>query len=115
MDTAAFVRTRFRAGYRLWSAGGDFDVSEMRSRLEDDIDDSTSESQTEPSDPASASKHDRFAEQIKRSLPTNEEDAISPDEVEDLVSTKVIRKVLSELREAGEVEYSVTQDGFIRK
>lgn len=113
MSNAQFVRTRFRAGYRLWKAGGEFDVNEMRSRLDDDLDDSP-ESQTSSSEPASAAKHDRFTEQIKRNLPTSEDDALSRDEVEDLVTSEVVGEALEELNDAGEIEYSIKQQGYVR-
>jgi hypothetical protein len=113
MKTAQFVRTRFRAGYRLWRAGGEFDTHEMRSRLDDDLDES-SESQTNTSEPTSSAKHDRFAEQIKRNLPTDEDDALPRDDVEDLLTSKVVGKVLDELADAGDIEYSHTQEGYVR-
>jgi hypothetical protein len=113
MNTAQFTRTRFRAGYRLWKAGGEFDTHEMRSRLDDDLDES-SESQTSSSEPASAAKHDRFAEQILRNLPTDEDDALPRDEVEDLVTSKVVGEVLDELADAGNIEFDHKQQGYVR-
>jgi hypothetical protein len=113
MSTAQFVRTRFRAGYRLWRAGGEFDTHEMRSRLNDDLDDS-SESQTGSSEPASAAKHDRFTEQIKRNLPTSEDDALSRDEVEDLVTSEVVGEALEELNDAGKIKYNIKQQGYVK-
>ena len=113
MSTAQFVRTRFRAGFRLWRVGGEFDVNEMRSRLDDDLDDSP-ESQTGSPEPASAAKHDRFTEQIKRNLPTDEDDALPRDEVENLVTSKVVGEVLDELADAGDIEFDHKQQGYVR-
>jgi hypothetical protein len=34
ITTAEFVRTRFRAGWRLWDAGGTFNMQEVQQRLD---------------------------------------------------------------------------------
>lgn len=115
MGNAEFVRTRFRAGYRLWNAGGDFDTSEMQSRLNNNLDAANIESQTKSSEPATATKKDRFTQQIKRNLPSDEADALSREEIENLVKSEVVGDVLAELIEAGEVEYDPRQEGYVRK
>lgn len=110
MDTAPFVRTRVRAGLRLWDAGGDFDVLEMHKRLGKEVE---TQQASEPTEPASAAGQDRFAEQIKRNLPAAEDDAVPIDELQETVSQEVVTDVLDELRDAGEVEY-ITGKGYVR-
>jgi hypothetical protein len=110
MDVAAFVRTRFRAGWRLWDAGGDFDVLEMHKRLGEEAE---TQQTSEPTEPASVASQDRFSKQIKRNLPTAEDDAVPIDELQATVSQEVVTDVLDELRDAGEVEY-ITGKGYVR-
>jgi hypothetical protein len=110
MSVSAFVRTRFRAGWRLWDAGGDFDVLEMQKRLGEEVE---TQQASEPTEPASAASQDRFSTQIKRNLPTTEADAVPIDELQETVSQEVVTDVLDELRDAGEVEY-VTGKGYVR-
>jgi len=110
MNISAFVRTRFRAGLRLWNAGGDFDVLEMQKRLGEEAE---TQQASEPIEPASAASQDRFSKQIKRNLPTAEDDAVPIDELQATVSQKVVTDVLDELRDAGEVEY-ITGKGYVR-
>jgi hypothetical protein len=110
MDTAAFVRTRFRAGWRLWDAEGDFDLLEMQKRLGEEVETQASE----PTEPASAARQDRFSGQIKRNLSSTEADAVPLDELQETVSEEVVADVLDELRDAGEVEY-ITGKGYVLK
>lgn len=110
MNKSAFVRTRFRAGWRLWDAGGDFDVLEMQQRLDKEVE---TQQASEPTEPASAAGQDRFSKQIKRNLPTTEADAVPIDELQETVSQEVVTDILDELRNAGEVEY-ITGKGYIR-
>ena len=110
METAEFARTRFRAGWRLWDAGGDFDVLEMQKRLGEEAE---AQQASEPTEPASAAGQDRFAEQIKRNLPTAEDDAVPISELQETVSEQVVTDVLDDLRDSGEVKY-VTGRGYVR-
>lgn len=110
MGVAGFVRTRFRAGLRLWDAGGDFDVREMQRRLGEEVE---TQQASEPTEPASAAGQDRFVQQIKRNLPTAEDDAVPIDELQETVSEKIVTDVIDELRDSGEVTY-VTAKGYIR-
>lgn len=110
MGIAEFVRTRFRAGWRLWNAGGEFNVLEMQKRLDGEVE---TQQASEPTEPASAGRQDRFSKQIKRNLPTDENDAVSIDELQATVSQEAVTDVLDELRDAGEVEY-ITGEGYIR-
>lgn len=110
MTKSAFVLTRFRAGWRLWDAGGDFDVLEMQKRLDEE---GETQQASEPTEPASTAGQDRFVQQIKRNLPTAEDDAVPIDELQKTVSEEVVADVLDELRDSGEVKY-VTGKGYIR-
>jgi hypothetical protein len=110
MDVSAFVRTRFRAGWRLWNAGGNFDVLEMQKRLGEEVE---TQQASKPTEPASAAGQDRFSKQIKRNLPTTEADAVPIDELQATVSKEAVTDVLDELRDAGEVEY-ITGKGYVR-
>ena len=110
MTKSEFVLTRFRAGWRLWDAGGDFDVLEMQKRLDEE---GETQQASEPTHPASAAGQDRFVQQIKRNLPTAEDDAVPIDELKKTVSEEVVADVLDELRDSGEVKY-VTGKGYIR-
>lgn len=110
MTKSEFVLTRFRAGWRLWDAGGDFDVLEMQKRLDEE---GETQQASEPTEPASAVGQDRFVQQIKRNLPTAEDDAVPIDELQKTVSEEVVADVLDELRDSGEVKY-VTGKGYIR-
>jgi len=110
MKTAAFARTRLRAGLRLWDAGGNFDVLEMQKRLGKEVE---TQDASEPTEPASAAGQDRFSKQIKRNLPTAEDDAVPIDELQATISQAVMTDVLDELRDAGEVEY-ITGKGYVR-
>lgn len=110
MNTASFVRTRFRAGLRLWDAGGNLDVLEMQKRLGKEVE---TQDASEPTEPASTAGQDRFSKQIKRNLPTAEDDAVPIDELQATVSQEVVTDVLDELRDAGEVEY-ITGKGYVR-
>jgi len=112
MTTPGFVRSRFRAGLRLWDAGGNFDVLEMQKRLGQIKD--PSQTRNMPQKPASTAKKDRFEEKIKRNLPINEDDAVSKDDLTEIVTEKVIDDVLTDLRDQGEIEYIIGQEGFIR-
>jgi len=113
MSLSGFCRTRLRAGYRLWDADGEFDVLEMQKRLDEKQ--PTDSSSSAPSEPKSAAKADRFEQQIKRNLPTSEDDAVSKEELIETMSTKVVLDILKDLKDRGEVEYIVDQDGFVRK
>ena len=110
MTKSEFILTRFRAGWRLWDAGGDFDVLEMQKRLDEE---GETQQASEPTEPASAAGQDRFVQQIKRNLPTAEDDAVPIDELQKTVSEEVVTDVLDELRDSGEVKY-VTGKGYIR-
>ncbi len=110
MTKSGFVLTRFRAGWRLWDAGGDFDVLEMQKRLDEE---GETQQASDPTEPASAAGQDRFVQQIKRNLPTAEDDAVPIDELKKTVSEEVVADVLDELRDSGEVKY-VTGKGYIR-
>ena len=110
MTKSGFVLTRFRAGWRLWDAGGDFDVLEMQKRLDEE---GETQQASDPTEPASAAGQDRFVQQIKRNLPTAEDDAVPIDELQKTVSEEVVTDVLDELRDSGEVKY-VTGKGYIR-
>lgn len=113
MTTSEFCRTRLRAGYRLWDADENFDVTEFQERLNEKQPADSTTSPT-PSRSASAGKADRFESQIVNNLPSAEKDAIPKDELTDVVSQKVIDSVLTDLRERGEVKYVIEQDGFIK-
>lgn len=112
MSLAGFCRTRFRAGFRLWRSGGDFDILEMQRRLNQIEEKQPAQEQGGPTEPASSAGHDRFAEQIKRNLPASESDAVSIDELKDIVAEDVIVDVIDELRKEGDIRY-VTGSGYI--
>ena len=112
MSLAEFVRHRFRAGFRLWDANENFNTEKFREQVgEKELETNTNTGQPKS---ANASKEDRFAQEIKRNLPTSDEDAVGQDELVELVSNKVIERVLIDLKDAGEVEYVIEQGGFVR-
>lgn len=112
MNISEYCRTRLRAGYRLWDAGGDFDTLEMQKRLDGD----TKQSKADPSpvEPASAAEQDRFKEMIKRNLPTDQEKAVSKTELKDIVRDDVLKDALQELIDEGEAKYNARKEGFVR-
>lgn len=110
MSTSEFIRTRFRAGWRLWDAEGNFDVLEMQKRLGEE---GETQQASEPTEPASAAGQDRFVQQIKRNLPTAEDDAVSFDELKKVVSDEILTEVIDDLRSSGEIKI-VTNEGYIR-
>jgi len=112
MDLAEFARHRLRAGYRLWDADENFDVEKFQEKVGEKEPADTSTTQTPKS--VNVSKEDRFAKQIKRNLPTEEEDALGKEEIAKLVSTKVIASVISDLIDEGEVKHSVEYGGYVR-
>jgi len=112
MNLAEFARHRFRAGYRLWDADENFDAEKFQEKVGEKEPADTSATQTPKS--VNASKEDRFAEQIKRNLPTEEEDALDKKEIAKLVSTKAVTSVLTDLLDDGEIEHSVEHEGYVR-
>ena len=113
MDLATFARHRLRAGYRLWDADENFDVEKFQERVGEKEPETINTNTAQPKS-VNASKEDRFAQEIKRNLPTDSEDAVSKDELVGIVSKEVINDVLSDLKDAGEVEYVIEHDGFVR-
>lgn len=114
MDTAPFVRTRFRAGLRLWDAGGDFDVLEMRKRLGEKVETQQDSEPAEPAEPASAAGRDRFSKKIKRNLPVPAEgDPVPINELQEIVAQEAVTDTVDELRKNGEVKY-ITGKGYVR-
>jgi hypothetical protein len=113
MSLAEYCRTRLRAGYRLWAAGGDFDVVEMRGRLDEDFDQSAALDPS-PAEPATAAEQDRFKQVLKRNLSSNQEHAVSKADLEDIVRDDVLGEALQELIDEGAVEYNAMSEGYVR-
>jgi len=113
MSVAEFARHRLRAGYRLWDADENFDVEKFQERVGEKEPEPANTNTAQPKS-VNASKEDRFAQEIKRNLPTDDEDAVGKDELVKLVSTEVITGILSDLKDSGEVKYVVEHDGFVR-
>lgn len=113
MGLSEYCRTRLRAGHQLWTAGGDFDIFEMQKRLGDDLDQSAKEPSSTPTESATAAEHDRFIETIKRNLPTDEQDAISKKELEEIVRSEVLGEALQDLLNEDEAKYLPTAEGYI--
>ncbi|EMA25423.1 hypothetical protein [Haloarcula marismortui] len=112
MKLAEYCRTRLRAGYRLWTAGGDFDVVEMRGRLDDDFDQTAAN--PSPAESATAAEQDRFKQVIKRNLPSDQEHAVSKADLDEIVRDDVLGEALQELIDEGAVEYNAMSEGYVR-
>lgn len=112
MNLAEYCRTRLRAGYRLWTAGADFDVVEMRRRLEEDLD--QIDVDLSPAESATAAEQDRFRQVIKRNLPSNQEHAVSKADLDEIVRDGVLGEALQELIDEGAVEYDARAEGYVR-
>jgi hypothetical protein len=96
----------------LWTAGGDFDVVEMRGRLDEDFDQTAAD--PSPAESATAAEQDRFKQVIKRNLPSDQEHAVSKADLDEIVRNDVLGEALQELIDEGAVEYDARAEGYVR-